>query len=39
MDLAFALDENNYQGRTSLQLILKDLQVDGVSCVQGGRGV
>ena len=39
MDLAFALDENNYQGRTSLQLILKDLQMDGVSCVQGGRGV
>jgi single-stranded-DNA-specific exonuclease len=34
VDLAFALDENVYLGRTSLQLILKDLQVNGVSCVQ-----
>ena len=39
IDLAFALDENNYQGRTSLQLILKDLQVEGVSYVRGGRSV
>ena len=39
MDLAFALDENNFQGRKSMQLILKDLKVDGVSCVRGSRGV
>jgi single-stranded-DNA-specific exonuclease len=35
MDLAFVLDENVYQGRTSLQLILRDIQVNGVSCGQG----
>ena len=34
VDLAFTLDENVHLGRTSLQLILKDLQVNGVSCVQ-----
>jgi single-stranded-DNA-specific exonuclease len=35
MDMAFVLDENVYLGRTSLQLILKDIQLTGVSCGQG----
>ncbi|MEJ2009450.1 MAG: single-stranded-DNA-specific exonuclease RecJ [Acidobacteriota bacterium] len=30
VDLAFTLDENNFQGMSSLQMIIKDLQVDGV---------
>jgi single-stranded-DNA-specific exonuclease len=37
VDMAFALDENNYMGRTMMQLILKDIQVDGVSSLRGGR--
>ncbi|HLY59475.1 MAG TPA: single-stranded-DNA-specific exonuclease RecJ [Terriglobia bacterium] len=37
VDLAFALDENVYMGRSTLQLILKDAQVDGVSRVQCNR--
>jgi len=36
VDLAFALDENNYMGRTTVQLILKDIQVGGVSGLRGG---
>jgi single-stranded-DNA-specific exonuclease len=37
VDLAFALDENVYMGRSSLQLILKDVHVNGASCFRGGR--
>ncbi|HEV2351141.1 MAG TPA: single-stranded-DNA-specific exonuclease RecJ [Terriglobia bacterium] len=37
LDLAFALDENVYWGRSTLQLILKDVQVGGASCMRGGR--
>lgn len=37
VDLAFALDENVYMGRSTMQLILKDVQVDGASCIRGGR--
>ena len=37
VDVAFALDENVYMGRSSLQLILKDMQADGASCFGGGR--
>ena len=31
VDLAFTLDENTYQGMSSLQMIIKDLQVDGAN--------
>jgi single-stranded-DNA-specific exonuclease len=30
IDLAFTLDENTYQGMSSLQMVIKDLQVGGV---------
>jgi len=36
-DLAFAMDENNYMGRSTVQLILKDIHVDGASSIRGGR--
>lgn len=37
LDLAFVVVENIYMGRSTLQLVLKDAQVDGVSCLRGNR--
>jgi len=35
LDLAFTLDENLYQGTSSLQMIIKDLRVDGAGAGAG----